>query len=306
MSTTPGHDGRLRARLLRLNALCALLHLGLTVATLSVGDGAPNVVFFTQDTALNVEYAQLANGAISIEDVTVRSFLVPAPVALAPVSLRTICALFPLLSCFFHAGNALIWRDSYMHAVLVASCNPWRWIEYSMSASVMIFVLAYFSGVLLLPHLLAITALVAVTQFFGLLVEVVARPVRTDRGSRWSQPTALIMLVHALGYVPYAVAWTLTLQPLFATLGAEEGMRPPDFVYALALVQLALFSSFGLPQIYVYACGGTPDRYPTGEIAYQWLSLIAKATLTVVLIANNVFQSNIECVFAADALDAAC
>jgi hypothetical protein len=284
------------SRLIWLNMLCAALHLGLTVATFSVGTLDPKITFFTMEVEFNSELAQVFAGNLTPQNVSVDSFLVPAWSAMEPTSLRTICALFPFLSFAFHAGNAFFWRPWYLTAVCHNKCNPFRWIEYSMSASVMVFLLAYFSGILQLPHLIAITALVGVTQFFGLAVEVVARPV--VGANRWSAPTHIIMLVHCLGYVPYLFAWTLVALPLLATMGEEAG--PPDFVYALAFVQFLLFSCFGLPQIYVYACNGSPKRYVAGEVSYLVLSFVAKAVLTAILITNVFFQSRFECVFNPD------
>ena len=89
-------------------------------------------------------------------------------------------ACFFLLSCLFHLGNALLWKKVYLHSLasgyavrpcptptapcatahatqgapphsssLVARLStpqPFRWIEYSFSASVMILILAYTSG----------------------------------------------------------------------------------------------------------------------------------------------------------------
>ena len=49
------------------------------------------------------------------------------------------------LSCFFHLGNALLWKKFYLRA-LASGYAPFRWIKYTFSASVMILILAYTSG----------------------------------------------------------------------------------------------------------------------------------------------------------------
>merc|ERR1711865_1174044 len=54
-------------------------------------------------------------------------------------------ACFFGLSCLFHLGNATFLKKFYIRA-LEKGYAPFRWIEYSMSASVMILILAYTSG----------------------------------------------------------------------------------------------------------------------------------------------------------------
>ena len=58
----------------------------------------------------------------------------------------------------------------------------------------------------------------------------------------------------------------------------------PDFVYAIVVSQLLLFSSFTVVQLVVTL--GPPKNYIYGELAYMVLSLVAKGVLSFLLLAN--------------------
>jgi len=80
-------------------------------------------------------------------------------------------ACFFLLSFLFHLGNALLWRKPYLR-LLASGYAPFRWVEYTFSASVMILILAYTAGTTTLPVL----GFTAITMAFGHLHEVSAAP----------------------------------------------------------------------------------------------------------------------------------
>jgi len=90
-------------------------------------------------------------------------------------------------------------------------------------------------------------------------------------------------------------AWTAILLNFFLAPSAEEGQGPPDFVYLIVYLQVALFFSFGLVQL-VQQCL-PPKRYPAGEVAYQWLSLGAKGVLGGILLTNVLVLGSFEELF---------
>ena len=79
---------------------------------------------------------------------------------------------FHLLSFGFQFPlNSDYLRDYYVENVMKNGVNPIRFVEYSISASIMVLCLAIISNILSLYALIALGCLTAVTQLFGLLAE---------------------------------------------------------------------------------------------------------------------------------------
>ena len=287
-----------RSLLRRLNWLCAIVHLTLTVVTLSSGSPDLKVVLFEVEIGLNPAIEAYFNA--TAQNVTpptgmgldVQSFLLPRIVESVSIPITLLCAMFPALSFFFHLGHGLLWRERYEEWVINMKAAPTRWLEYSMSASIMMFALAPLSGLLVLSSMLNMAALVAITQIFGFLTELVARP----QGDRWSRPRSLILSTHLFGWIPQLMAWYILVSPLVSVVSADDG-GPPAFVFALILAEFLLFTSFGFVQIVLYGWFD-PRHYVYGEVAYQLLSLIAKTLLTVVLISQVLIFERFECIYA--------
>ena len=90
---------------------------------------------------------------------------------------------------------------------------------------------------------------------------------------------------HLLGYVPYATIWFIYLHQFLSNASdAETGARAPDFVYAIIISQLSIFSCFGLVQMINLAHYRGPSWYYMGELTYILLSFLAKGTLGSILI----------------------
>jgi hypothetical protein len=88
------------------------------------------------------------------------------------LSLFWLIVSFHLLSFGFQIVlNTEYLRDYYVKSVLTNGVNPFRFVEYSISASIMVVCLALISNILNLYALIALGCLTAVTQLFGLLAE---------------------------------------------------------------------------------------------------------------------------------------
>jgi len=196
-------------------------------------------------------------------------------------------ASFFLLSFFFHLGNALLWRKPYLR-LLASGYAPFRWVEYTFSASVMILILAYTAGTTTLPVLVALFGLTAITMAFGHLNEVICRPKSLEK---WAVSNPLERLqAHIIGYVPQIFAWVLVVAQ-FLEAGGEsttdskgETSEMPAFVYGIVFGELLIFWGFGIVQLVVSL--RPPAKYYQGEIAYMWLSLFAKGVLGLLVLSN--------------------
>jgi hypothetical protein len=104
---------------------------------------------------------------------------------------------FLLLAALDHALVALPPFRVRYERCLAAGVNPFRWLEYSLSASLMVVLIAMLTGVADYVALLALFATNAAMIFFGWLMELLNPPDR-DR-TRW--------LPFVLGCVVGSVAW---------------------------------------------------------------------------------------------------
>lgn len=190
--------------------------------------------------------------------------------------LAWITAFFFLVTAAAHLGSGWIWRGAYLNHLSMAQ-NPYRWIEYFLSASAMMLAIAYSAGVRDLATLVAVAALTASTMGFGWLHEVQNRP--HEQFDAWTLPLSSRVQAHLLGWIPMAVAWYITLDSFFR---ATSATRPPFFVYLIVVGQALSFATFILPQLYQVL--SPPSRYIGGEFAYQVLSLAAKSFLGGVLL----------------------
>jgi len=196
-------------------------------------------------------------------------------------------ACFFLLSCIAHLGNCLLWKKQYLHA-LSRGYAPFRWIEYTFSASVMILILGYTSGTITLPVLVSLFGFTAITMSFGHLHEVICRPKSLDE---WAVASKFWRLqAHLIGYVPQFFAWALVIAQFMEAGGASttdasgETSQMPAFVYIIVFGELLIFWSFGMVQLVVSL--RPPSKYYQGEIAYMWLSLFAKGLLGLLVLSN--------------------
>jgi hypothetical protein len=186
----------------------------------------------------------------------------------------TIC--FFAVTAFFHL-RAAVAHELYVAQLLLCR-NYFRWFEYAISASIMATTVAYFCTIFDGFQLIALAALTTTTMGYGLVAELVARPVNAHT---WSTGLGDRLIPHLLGYVPQAAAWVIIfLQFYLNTVDTEM----PRFVYGIVFGQLIVFWSFGLIQLIVLC--NKPSSYIYGEVAYMVLSAAGKLLLGAQLLVN--------------------
>tara|TARA_Y100001958_G_scaffold153454_1_gene140968 strand:- start:129 stop:1733 length:1605 start_codon:yes stop_codon:yes gene_type:complete len=97
------------------------------------------------------------------------------------VDLRLLASFFFFCSALAHAFLLAGCRYAFYYEWLDEARNPARWVEYFVSSSIMIFVIAYFSGIREGRLLMAIVTLQATTITFGWVTEALSRPEFTTR-----------------------------------------------------------------------------------------------------------------------------
>lgn len=149
---------------------------------------------------------------------------------------------------------------------LSGKINPARWIEYSVSASIMVVLIAMLPGITNLYALLALFGVNAAMIFFGWVMEQVNEP---GREVRWSP--------FVFGCVAGAVPWITIVVALWSS--ATEGDGVPGFVYGIFVSLFVFFNCFALNQWLQYRGAGRFADYLFGERVYLILSLGAKTAL---------------------------
>jgi hypothetical protein len=142
--------------------------------------------------------------------------------------------------------------------------NDARWIEYSLSASLMIVLIAMLTGIGDIAALIALFGVNASMIFFGLVQE------------HYSSPGTGRMLPFWLGCMAGAVPW-VAIAVYFVSPGSAGD--PPGFVYGIFFSLFAFFNVFALNMWLQYRRAGPWRDYLFGERAYILLSLTAKSAL---------------------------
>lgn len=213
--------------------------------------------------------------------------LIPRYVASGHLYFTLLTALFFVLSASFHLMNATLLRDVYLRNL--AQCyTPSRWIEYTLSAPIMLLLIAYTMGVRERFLLLSIVGLTAVTMPFGYWVETVARPLSP---SEWTLPLRRRLTPWVVGHLPQVAAWGIIVAQYYTARG-DATESPPPWVDVILWVELLLFFSFGVAS--VVAQYAAPKQFYKGEILFQILSFVSKGLLGILLLSNVLMLSRFE------------
>lgn len=187
-------------------------------------------------------------------------------VTLFEVNLGIGVVTFLFLSAFFHYLVSMPRVFQRYARGLTQQHNYFRWTEYSLSSSVMIWLIAQLTGVTDFAALFSIFAVNASMIMFGALQEKYETP-----GNKQFLPFIFGCLT---GIVPWVVILIYTLQP-----GSTSAAEVPGFVIGIIISLFFFFNTFAFNQALQYAQVGGWKSYLRGERMYITLSLIAKSVL---------------------------
>lgn len=188
------------------------------------------------------------------------------PILLFSTNVSYTVALFLGLSAFFHfLVSSKKFFPKYADG-LKHNRNIFRWVEYSLSSSVMIFLIAQINGISDYAALLAIFGVNVSMILFGWLQE------------KYTQPGDGQWLPFIFGCIAGIIPWIIILTQLLSP-GGPAGATAPGFVYGIVLSLFLFFNCFALVQYKQYRAKGKWANYLRGEKAYIILSLTAKSAL---------------------------
>ena len=185
-----------------------------------------------------------------------------APEALFDLPIGAAIAVFLTLAALDHLLTATAMRRTYERD-LRSGINRFRWVEYSFSATIMVVLIALYSGIDNISALIGIIGANVAMILFGWLQESVNPPGRTTR----------TMKPFWFGCIAGATPWVAIGYNLVA---AEE---VPGFVVGIFVSLFIFFNTFALNQWLQYRQIGPWRSYAFGEKAYLVLSLVAKSAL---------------------------
>ncbi|MFA5787004.1 MAG: heliorhodopsin HeR [Actinomycetota bacterium] len=192
--------------------------------------------------------------------------LTGSPDTLFRLRIGPVVAAFLFLSAAAHFVVAAPGIHRWYERNLEKGINYARWLEYSLSASVMIVVIATLVGIYDIAALIALFVLNAAVMAFGLMMELHNQ---TTERTNW---LAFLFGVKAAVWV-----WIPIAIYLFGA-GGSTG-RVPTFVYWIYFSIFLFFNAFAVNMALQYRKVGRWRDYLYGERVYVLLSLFAKSAL---------------------------
>ncbi|HET9477456.1 MAG TPA: heliorhodopsin HeR, partial [Dehalococcoidia bacterium] len=183
------------------------------------------------------------------------------------VRLGPLVASFLFISALAHLAVTLPGVYQWYERNLRRGINYARWLEYSLSASVMIVIIGMLVGVYELGALILIFSVNAAMIFFGLVME------ETNLGRTRVNWTPFI-LGCVMGIIPWVVITLYLVAPATRSIGDV-----PTFVYGIYVSLFLFFNVFAVNMFLQYRGIGPWRDYIFGERAYILLSLTAKSAL---------------------------
>ncbi|TQO19468.1 hypothetical protein FB472_1021 [Rhodoglobus vestalii] len=190
----------------------------------------------------------------------------PERVTVFEINIGIGVVVFLALSALFHfLISSPLFFGRYKNGLL-QSRNYFRWTEYSLSSSIMIWLILAINGVTDIAALFAVFAVNAAMILFGALQE------------KYEQPGSGGLLPFIFGSMVGIVPWILILI-YFLRPGSENEVAAPSFVVGIVISLFVFFNTFAINQWLQYKQIGKWKSYLQGERTYITLSLVAKTAL---------------------------
>lgn len=184
-------------------------------------------------------------------------------------------AVFSVITCIFHILYAAGVNNYVTGAA--AGTNPLRWLEYGITATIMLLVIAMSSGTAESSAQVFILVCGVCCMAMGALVE-----------RAWSRgDTQSVIIGTVVGWVLLMAAYGMIFRSFHRANNPADPNTPtpPDFVTAIVWGMFAMFSSFGVIQLWQVARAkpGTATSKQGYEVAYIVDSFASKALLVGLL-----------------------
>lgn len=239
----------------KFNAIMGLVHLAQATVMLFILNYSLKIPIVTRF------FDKAPDGAFTIST----KVLVDVPIAV-------VAPAFILISALFHFIIASPFYARRYEANIKKGYNPMRWIEYSISSSIMLVALLMMGGINELSSVVFVFTLNFLMNMWGLEMERYNQ--LTDK-TKW--------FPYNMGVIAGIVPWIIGgLYFWVSTSNVADSI--PWYAKAGFLVTFLFFNSFAINMVLQYLKVGPWKKYVFGERTYIWLSLIAKSALAWILV----------------------
>lgn len=182
------------------------------------------------------------------------------------------------LVCFLAHAWVRYYEDVYIQRILPSMLNPWRWLEYSVSSSLMVVAVATVSGSHAFGAILGYVGCNVGTMYTGLWSEMANRERAGDTYMKSAKPTWTPFVV---GCVLQVFVWIGILTSYGASVARQI---PPWFVHAFVIQVFIAFNSFAVVE--ALWISNYITSYASKEWYYMFLSLSSKLILSSFVIGS--------------------
>ncbi|MCF8008606.1 MAG: heliorhodopsin HeR [Halanaerobiales bacterium] len=186
--------------------------------------------------------------------------------AMFDIRLGLFVALFMFLSSIAHFAVSTFAYQWYLNN-LKNNINRARWIEYSLSSSLMIIIIAMLVGITDLGVLVLLFIVNASMIFFGWMMEL------------YNQKTKKVVWTPFIFGCIAGIAPWITIFIRLITAVNKSPVGVPAFVIGIFVSLFVFFNIFAINQLLQYKKVGPWEDYLYGEKVYIILSLVAKSAL---------------------------
>ena len=227
-----------------VNWVAAGGHLFNAVLTLVIGDDKQYQIYDTYASWTPYNSTALCPPNQYIMEGSGGTFLVNPrdKVSMMSLSLLWLIFAFHILSALFQ-GYTGFSRD-YVTNIKQRGVNPLRFVEYSLSATIMLVCIALVSGIDEFYAMLAVASLTFVTMMLGLIAELLFDDQLVERLTT----RRIGWIAHLTGWVTMLSAYVGVILKQYFVSVRESDVGPPDWVTVAIFVVFGLYNIFGVTQ----------------------------------------------------------
>ena len=191
------------------------------------------------------------------------------------IALEVLLILIFLITSLFHIYYA---KSKFYVNEVNNGYNRIRWIEYSITSTIMIFLLSILSGVKDFDAVLSLCMINATLMSFGYFFEI-------------SKDNMSKILSLAIGFILLIFIWAIIFKNFFTRVQEVEnlGRDLPEWIYGVLVPMFFWWCSFGIVAMIQYFKGGDYKKY---ELCYIILSYLSKAFMGYYLVYGMLREPN--------------
>ena len=191
---------------------------------------------------------------------------------------------FFYITAIFHLIYAMDLKGMYTQMINNKN-NYLRWIEYSITATLMIRIIAVQAGVRDNKTLGLLTANTIGIMLQGWIVEIILKRIQsTGDGKVKKNLWISAMIATVVGWLLVVVNFVIIFMSFGEQVQSVDNLdcesKVPEWVWAIVITQAIFYLSFGGIQLYhMWSVSKNMSNYKTIETAYIFDSLVSKFTL---------------------------